>query len=92
MRLSAIIPVKSLGAGKGRLAAVLGEAERRALNLELLDHMLSVTAAFPGARHTIVTSPDRDVLDRAEAAGAEALLDAAGDLNAALAHAAGHAA
>ena len=66
----------------------------------LPDRMLSVRVkrallkprTFPGARHTIVTSPDRDVLDRAEAAGAEALLDAAGDLNAALAHAAGHAA
>ena len=92
MKLYAIIPVKSLGAGKGRLAAVLGETERRALNLELLDHMLGVTAAFPGATRTIVVSPDRDVLDRAEAAGAEALLDVAGDLNAALGHAACHAA
>lgn len=92
MNLRAIIPVKSLDAGKGRLSAVLDPAERRDLNRELLDHMLAVTSKFPGARNTIVTSPDRDVLDRAEAAGAEALLDTTGDLNAALADAARHAA
>ncbi len=92
MKLRAIIPVKSFREGKGRLSALLGGAERNALNVELLDHTLSVTAAFPGAARTIVVSPDRDVLDRAEAAGAEALLDVAGDLNAALDHAAGHAA
>ena len=92
MKLRAIIPVKSFREGKGRLSAVLGEAERNALNVELLDHMLSVTAAFPGAAQTIVVSPDRDVLDRAAAAGAQGLLDVAGDLNAALALAASHAA
>jgi len=92
VKLRAIIPVKSFREGKGRLSAVLGGAERNALNVELLDHMLSVTAAFPGAAQTIVVSPDRDVLDRAEAAGAQALLDVAGDLNAALDHAACHAA
>ena len=92
MNLRAIIPVKSLDSGKWRLSAVLDPAERRDLNRELLDHMLAVTSKFPGARNTIVTSPDRDVLDRAEAAGAEALLDATGDLNSALAEAARHAA
>ena len=92
MKIRAIIPVKSFGEGKGRLSTVLGVAERNALNVELLDHTLSVTAAFPGASRTIVVSPDRDVLDRAEAAGAQSLLDVAGDLNAALNCAAGHAA
>ena len=92
MKLRAIIPVKSFREGKGRLSAVLGGAERNALNVELLDHTLFVTAAFPGAARTIVVSPDRHVLDRAEAAGAEALLDVAGDLNAALDRAACHAA
>ena len=92
MKLRAIIPVKSLHEGKGRLSAILGEDERNALNVELLDHMLSVTAAFPGPAQTIVVSPDRDVLDRAEAAGAQALLDDAGDLNGALVLAAQHAA
>ncbi len=92
MKLRAIIPVKSFREGKGRLSAVLGGAERNALNVELLDHTLSVTAAFPGAARTIVVSPDRDVLDRAEAAGAQVLLDVAGDLNAALDLAACHAA
>jgi len=92
VKLRAIIPVKSFREGKGRLSAVLGGAERNALNVELLDHMLSVTAAFPGAAQTIVVSPDRDVLDRAEAAGAQVLLDVAGDLNAALDQAACHAA
>lgn len=92
MKLRAIIPVKSFREGKGRLSTVLGGAERNALNVELLDHTLSVTAAFPGASRTIVVSPDRDVLDRAEAAGAQSLLDVAGDLNAALNCAADHAA
>ncbi len=91
MRIRAIIPVKSLREGKGRLSTILDGTERAALNSELLDHMLDVTAAFPGAHRTIVVSPDRDVLDRAEAEGAEALFDAEGDLNAALARAAGHA-
>ena len=92
MKLRAIIPVKSLREGKGRLSAILDEAERNALNVELLDHMLAVTTAFPGAAQTIVVSPDRDVLDRAEAAGAQALLDVVGDLNGALDLAARHAA
>ncbi len=92
MKLRAIIPVKSLREGKGRLSTVLDEAERAALNAELLDRMLAVTGAFPGAARTIVVSPDRDVLRRAEAAGAEALADVAPGLNAALAGAARHAA
>jgi len=92
VKLRAIIPVKSLREGKGRLSTILGEAERNALNVELLDHMLSVTAAFPGAAQTIVVSPDRGVLDRAEAAGTQVLLDDAGDLNGALDLAAHHAA
>jgi hypothetical protein len=92
VKLRAIIPVKSLSEGKGRLAAVLGAAEREALNAELLDHMLSVTSGFPGAAATIVVSPDRDVLDRAAAAGAETLVDESNDLNAALDGAARHAA
>ena len=71
MKVRAIIPVKSFHKGKGRLSTVLGVAERNALNIELLDHMLSVTAAFPGASRTIVISPDQVVLDRAEAAGVE---------------------
>ncbi len=92
MKLRAIIPVKSFREGKGRLSTVLGGAERNALNVEFLDRTLSVTAAFPGASRTIVVSPDQDVLDRAEAAGAHSLLDVAGELNAALNCAAGHAA
>ncbi len=91
MKIRAIIPVKSFGEGKGRLSTVLGVAERNALNVELLDYMLSVTAVFPGASRTIVVSSDRVVLDRAEAAGAQSLLYFAGDLNAALNFAAGHA-
>ena len=92
MKLRTILPVKSLREGKGRLSEILGEAERNALNVSLLDHMLAVTAAFPGAAQTIVVSPDREVLDRAEAAGAQALLDDAGGLNGALVLAARHAA
>ena len=91
MKVRAIIPVKSFHKGKGRLSTVLGVDERNALNIEFLAHMLSVTAAFPGASRTIVISPDQVVLDRAEAAGAQSLFDFAGDLNAALNFAAGYA-
>jgi 2-phospho-L-lactate guanylyltransferase len=92
VKLRAIIPVKSLREGKGRLSAVLDESRRYALNVELLDHTLAVASAFPGAAQTIVVSPDPDVLARAEAAGVQTLRDTVGELNGALDLAARHAA
>ena len=88
--LAAIIPVKRLRLAKGRLAGLLTEVERRALVLAMFEDVL---AALRGARavdRVGVISSEAAVLARAAALGVDALVDRSGDLNAALAQAAGH--
>ncbi len=91
MKIAAILPVRSLGAGKTRLAGILTEEERAALNGALLVHTLSLAAAFPGPRATYLTSPDPRALRAAEQAGMRTVEDRGSGLNAALEEACGFA-
>ena len=88
--VSAIIPVKALTLAKGRLGALLSAAERRALVLAMLSDVLVALGAARHVGHIGVISADPAVLAHAAAHGAEALIDQAADLNAALTQAAAH--
>jgi 2-phospho-L-lactate guanylyltransferase len=91
MTLAAIVPVKGLAAGKGRLAEVLAEPERAALNRSFLKRTLDLVAAFGAVEHRIVASADPEVLAIARGRGMTALPERAPDLNAALEDAVMHA-
>ena len=86
----AIIPVKALPLAKSRLGALLSGPERRALVLTMLSDVLAAVGATRSIAHVGVISADPTVLALASARGAEALLDHAHDLNAALTQAAAH--
>lgn len=88
----ALVPVKSLERAKGRLAPVLGPAERRLLTLAMLDDVLAALAATRGIASIALVSSDATVLERARARGLLAIYDRAGDLNGALDQAAREAA
>jgi 2-phospho-L-lactate guanylyltransferase len=81
----AIIPVKPLGAGKSRLAAVLGAEQRAALNKHLFGRVLQATlGVFQPERIAVVTA-DALLLPLMLGQGLHALRDMGGGLNAALA-------
>jgi 2-phospho-L-lactate guanylyltransferase len=80
----AIIPVKPLGAGKSRLAAVLGAEQRAALNKHLFGRVLQATlGVFRPERIAIVTA-DTLLLPLTRGQGLHGLQDPGGGLNAAL--------
>lgn len=70
MTLWAIVPIKPLRRGKSRLAGVLSEDERTALNHCLLANTLDVLGAVPEIEHTLVVSRDPQALTLARAHGA----------------------
>ena len=83
--LAAVVPVKTLGATKGRLAEVLGPQERQALCLAMLSDVLAALLHSPVVGLVAVTSPDPGVAAHALAAGAAFWPDRAGSLNGAVA-------
>ena len=84
MECWAIIPVKPLGAGKSRLAAVLGAEQRAALNKHLFGRVLQATlGAFKPGRTAIVTA-DTLLLALMRGQGLHALPDPGEGLNTAL--------
>jgi 2-phospho-L-lactate guanylyltransferase len=89
MTLWVIIPAKSLGAGKSRLADVLPQAERTVFNEKLLRRTIGVAVAVTGAAHTLVVSADAAVAKVAGGCGVGFVPEPAPELNAALEHAAG---
>lgn len=80
----AIIPVKPLGAGKSRLAAVLGAEQRAALNKHLFGRVLDATLDVFKAERVIVVTADTLLLPLMRGQGLHALQDSGGGLNAAL--------
>ena len=88
MDLWAIIPVKPLALGKSRLAVVLDNRQRAALNQWLFDRVFDAAATELGPGQVIVVSSDAGLLARVRGRGAHALDERAPTaLNAALAQA-----
>ena len=83
MTVCAIVPVRSLADGKRRLAGVMDDAGRAALNEEFLVRTLALAAALPGP--TVLVSSDRAVAAHPAAAGAVHVADPGRGLNAAIA-------
>ena len=85
MAIWAIVPVKPLRRGKSRLAEVLTEQERTALNKNLLVHTLETLAGIQDLTEVLVISRDQKTLAIARSIGVRTLLeDGAQELNLAL--------
>jgi 2-phospho-L-lactate guanylyltransferase len=85
MNFWAIVPVKPLRRGKSRLAWVLSEEERTALNEYLLAHTLDTLKTIPEIEHILVISRDPGALALARSHGARTVQeDGAPHLNVAL--------
>lgn len=69
----AVIPVKPLTQGKTRLAGLLSDTERVALNRQLLMLTLNRAAVYPGADRTLVVSGCAEVLHIARGLGFQVL-------------------
>jgi 2-phospho-L-lactate guanylyltransferase len=89
MDFRTIIPVKSFGEAKQRLALVLNPTQRAHLAEEMFRHVLGVASNAFGMSNVLVISRSRDVLAIAEADGAMAVPESEpSELNSALAKAA----
>src|SRR5437588_8277544 len=71
----ALIPVKSLDTAKSRLAEHLTLCQRQTLVLDMLHHVLHILCKSELFEQISVVSPDRQVLERAEAWGAQAIVE-----------------
>jgi 2-phospho-L-lactate/phosphoenolpyruvate guanylyltransferase len=74
-RLHAIVPVRGLSDGKGRLGEALDAEEREALVLGLLDRTLTVLGDLPACQVVHVVSRDPLIRRLASARGAKAISD-----------------
>ncbi|TAM65600.1 MAG: 2-phospho-L-lactate guanylyltransferase [Chloroflexota bacterium] len=83
-RLHVVVPIRSLSGGKVRLGAAVDAEERAALIVGMLRHTLTVLATWPDASAVTVVSPDPAVAAITRAAGAGALHQDGGGLNAAI--------
>src|SRR5512140_3297002 len=85
MSLWAIVPVKPLRRGKSRLAGVLSEEERTALNNSLLANTIKAITSAPSIGQTLVISRDPAALALAREYGARTVMeDSNSELNQAL--------
>ena len=88
MTLWAIVPVKPLRRGKSRLAGILTEDERTALNQELLERTLKTLSTLKELDQVLVVSRDPQALTIARNHGAKTVQeDGQPQLNTALARA-----
>ncbi len=67
----AVVPVKSLGAAKQRLAPMLAPHQRRALMFAMFADVLATLVKTPALHGILVISPDPEVLAQAARAGAQ---------------------
>ncbi|HEB66255.1 MAG TPA: 2-phospho-L-lactate guanylyltransferase [Chloroflexi bacterium] len=88
MTLWAIVPIKPMRLGKSRLATVLSEEERAALNRQLLARTVETLKSVPELEQVLVVSRDTAALALARKHGARTVLeDDESHLNMALARA-----
>lgn len=87
--ITAIVPAKALDQAKARLAAILGESERRELALAMLEDVVRALQAVASIDNVVVVSPDADVRALASELGASAIEEPASvrGINQALSHA-----
>ena len=86
-----LVPVKSLAEAKGRLAPEVGPLQRRLLAIAMFEDVVAAIQAVPALEAPVVVSPDPEMWRRADAMGCRVVEEppGAGDLNGALAAAAG---
>jgi 2-phospho-L-lactate guanylyltransferase len=82
-----IVPVKSFGEGKSRLASALSPDSRAEFSRQWLTHVLSTAAQWKHLAGMMVISHDPAVLALAAALGAQPIVEEGNDLNSALAQA-----
>ena len=89
--ITALVPAKALDQAKGRLAAILGEDERRQLALAMLEDVVRALKAVSAIDGVAVVSPDADVRALASHLGAAAIAEPVNvrGINQALTHALG---
>lgn len=75
--IRAIVPAKSLGAAKGRLASVLSLDERRELVLAMLTDVLKALRSVSEIAGVSVISPDQSILALAAQQGADPIAESA---------------
>jgi len=68
--IAALVPAKALDQAKGRLAAILGEDQRRQLALAMLEDVVRALQAVAAIDSVAVVSPDADILALASDLGA----------------------
>ena len=83
--VTAIVPLKGLGAAKGRLAGTLDARDRRALVTSMFDHVIRECRAAPAIDHIVVVAGDADAGAAAARHDVEVVPDPGGGLNAAVA-------
>jgi len=86
-----LVPVKALAEAKGRLAPEVGPLQRRLLAIAMFEDVIAAIQSVRALEVPVVVSPVREVWRRADALGCRVVEEppAAGDLNRALAAAAG---
>jgi len=72
---AALVPIRSVVGAKKRLASCLTLDERRELAVAMLADMVGALAASESLERVVVVSPDRALLERAGALGADILLE-----------------
>ena len=87
----ALVPVKDPARGKSRLAELLSESERLALNRELAHRTFECCAAAFGPERTVIVTAAEAMAAEASARGLIVVRESGGGLNAALALAARYA-
>jgi len=84
--IDALVPVKQLSAAKSRLLSGPDRAGARRLTLAMLEDVLAALAGADRVERVAVVTPDEAVAQRAERAGASAILWPEPGLNASLDH------
>ena len=84
MSIWIVIPTKAFEEGKGRLASVLSDGARAALNRAFFAHTLQIALSVWPADRTLVVSRSKEARSIAHSFGAQVLAEEQGGLNAAL--------
>ncbi len=79
--IAALVPVKTLASSKSRLLPYLGRSAVERLSVAMLRDLLETLQGVPSLEHVAVVTPDPEVAQVANEAGAQTLLSALPGLN-----------